>query len=168
MLNNRLTRVLAGLTGTIASIVAIVGILTKVFNWEVGTTTSAVTTVLGSIFLIGYIVDRMTSKVNKDLDERLVDIKDSIAKIEARALKSDLEQEKAICRLELAFLMSRQTKNTLAIEKKARHYFYDLGGNDWMGEEYSKWANKNGGDISVLMCDNFDKGGNNENRRTKI
>lgn len=169
MFQNRLARVIAGLTGTIGSIGAIVGILTKVFGWDIQATTAVVSILLLSVFTLGFLIDRMITKVNTNIDARLVDIKKTIYDNENRARQSDLLQEKAICRVELALMMNIQEKNKLAIEKKARHYFCELGGNDWMGEAYSNWADKNGGDISILLCDKqLLKERNNENRRTKI
>lgn len=169
MFQNRLARVIAGLTGTIGSIGAIVGILTKVFDWDIRATTAVVSVLLLAVFVLGYLIDRMISKVNANLNASLEEIKITIHENEAKAKERDLIQEKATCRLELALLMDTQAKNRLAIEKKARHYFCELGGNDWMGEYYSAWAEKNGGDVSILLCDKkLLEENNNENRGLKI
>lgn len=157
MFEKRLGRVLAGLAGTVGSIATIVAFLVKIFGWEVESTTTIVSTALLSIFMVGYIVDRMIGKVNKGLDDKIKVVEDLIKSEQERAKKNDAEQSKAICRLELAIMMRLQPDNKVAIEKKARHYFCDLGGNDWMGHLYSDWATKYDGEISVLMCDNNGK-----------
>lgn len=153
MFEKRLARVVAGLAGTAGSIAAIVALLVQVFDWPVEITTAIVSAVLISIFLVSYIVDRMIGKVNKNLDERLNCVKETMDNISTEMRKSNIEQEKAICRMELAIMIDKQKNNKLAIEKKARHYFCDLGGNDWMGEVYSKWAKENNADVDVLLCE---------------
>lgn len=158
MLEKRIGRVVAGLAGTAGSIAAIVALLVKIFGFEVEITTGIVSTALLSIFLVGYIVDRMIGKVNKNLDERLDSVRETIKEITEEMRKSNLEQEKAICRVELAIMFDKQKNNKVAIEKKAKHYFCGLGGNDWMGEAYSQWAENNGGDIKVLLCEDSRKG----------
>lgn len=157
MFEKRLGRVLAGLAGTVGSIATIVAFLVKIFGWEVESTTTIVSAILVSIFAIGYIVDRMVGKVNSGIDDKIKGVEDLIKSEQERARKNDAEQAKAICRLELALMMKLQPDNKVAIEKKARHYFCDLGGNDWMGHLYSDWATKNGGEISVLMCEDNGK-----------
>ena len=154
MFKSKYARVIAGITGTIGAIGAVVGILTTIFGWDIESTTGVVTVMFFGIFAAGYFIDKLVSKINDNISERLDAIERKLAENEEVVKKRDIEQEKAICRLELAYMMSKQPKNRLAIEKKAAHYFCELGGNDWMAFEYSKWADKNDGDITILMCDN--------------
>lgn len=157
MFKSKIARAIAGLTGVIGSIGAIVGILTKVFGWDTNLTTEAVTLVFFAVFVAGYFIDKLVSKINDNINSRLDEIEQKLIVAEEEAKKRYLEQQKAICRLELSQMMSKQPKNKVAIEKKATHYFDELDGNDWMSYAYSKWANKYDGDISILMCDNKGK-----------
>lgn len=60
-------------------------------------------------------------------------------------------QEQAITRVELLMLMEHDPENVVAIEKMARYYFRELGGNSWMSERYSKFAKEHGLDTSFLV-----------------
>ena len=59
--------------------------------------------------------------------------------------------EQAITRLELMTLIANEPRNTVAIEKLARHYFQDLDGDMYVTQKYSDWARQYGGDITIII-----------------
>lgn len=60
-------------------------------------------------------------------------------------------QEQAITRVELLMLMEHDPENVVAIEKMARYYFHELGGDLWMTAKYSEWAKQYDGDVSIVI-----------------
>lgn len=64
---------------------------------------------------------------------------------------SDKKQNQAITRLELMNLIRNDPTNKAAIEKMARYYFITLDGDLYITERYSQWAEKYGGDISIIV-----------------
>jgi len=151
-------RILHGLAGASASIAAIVALLTTIFGWPIDKVTAITTAVIGVVFVVCWVIDRAIYRVNSNLDEKLVEIKDTIAKNEVAAQERSRAHDRSLCRLELSDLMNNDPDNTVAIRKKARHYFCELKGNDWMGDRYSHWANKyDHGDLSILACEIKDK-----------
>jgi hypothetical protein len=152
-------KILLGVAGVCGAIAGIVALLTKVFGWDTDKTTAIVAIIVGIALLIGWGVDKAIRKVNKNLDERLDIIRSDIAKNEAAAKERSSRHDRALCRLELSDLLTNDPNNVIVIEKKAHHYFYDLNGNDGMGERYSIWAKEyNNGNIDVLNC-NMGKAG---------
>lgn len=142
---------LAGASGAIAGITAL---LTTIFNWPVDKVTAVVSTVVVIIFVVGWVADKAINRMSDNLDKKLVEIKDNIDKNEAAAQERSRAHDRSLCRLELSDLMNNDPDNTVAIRKKARHYFCDLQGNDWMGDRYSQWATKyDNGDLSILNCE---------------
>lgn len=146
---------LLGLAGACGSIAGIVALLTNVFEWDVSKVTAVVSIVVAVIFSVGYAVDKAINKVNRNLDKRLDCIKEEIARNEEAAKARSHAHDLSLSRLELSDLIKNDSKNTVAIRKKARHYFCELDGNDWMGERYAAWAKEyDNGDLSILSCEN--------------
>ena len=74
---------------------------------------------------------------------------------EARQAEASLQTDKgtterSLTRIELMLLIQHDPANTFEIEKVARHYFVDLGGNWYMAALYSDWAATYGGDTSFV------------------
>lgn len=151
MLDKKAGKLIASLAGVAGSVATIASILAKIFNWEINSATMIVAVVALSFFAVGYIVDRLVDKVNREINAKIGEIEKIVKDEQERAIVRDKEQAKAICRLELAMMMSNQPDNKVAIEKKARYYFCELGGNDWMGQAYSDWAMEHNGDIGALL-----------------
>lgn len=66
-------------------------------------------------------------------------------------MASNNKQEQSITRVELLMLMEHDPENIVAIEKMARYYFHELGGDLWMTAKYSEWAKQYGGDTSIVI-----------------
>lgn len=94
----------------------------------------AITGVIG--WLNAQIQDAISSQVN--------DLKQTMQ-------TSDAQQNQQITRLELMELMNNQPTNVAEIEKVAKHYFQELGGNWYMTNLYSKWCAEYGGDPSIAV-----------------
>lgn len=147
-------KLLTALTGVAGSIAGITALLVTVFEWDVAKVTTIVSIVVVIVFSVGYAIDKALSRINKNLDDRLAVIKDKIDENEVAAQERSRIHDLSLCRLELSDLMNNDPDNTVAIRKKARHYFCDLKGNDWMGDRYSHWANEyDNGDLSILNCE---------------
>lgn len=147
-------KIFAGLAGASASIAGIVALLTTIFSWSVGKVTAIVSIIVFLMFIVGWGIDKAIGKVNKNLDERLAGIREDIAKNEMAAQERSRIHDLALCRLELSDLMNNDPDNTVAINRKARHYFCDLNGNDSMSDRYSDWSRKyNNNDLSVMSCE---------------
>lgn len=159
-LTDRANKFILGLAGTAGAIAGITALLVSIFDWEAKKVTAIVAIVAALMFIVGFIIDKAINKVNKNLDAKLIGIKEDIAKNEAAAKERSSAHDRALCRLELSDLMNNDPDNTVAIRKKARHYFCELKGNDWMGDRYSHWANEyDNGDLSILSCkqENYSK-----------
>lgn len=153
-LGNNTKNFVAGLTGAAGSIAAISAVLITIFNWPADKVTAVVSIVIGLIFCVGYGLGRMVNRINRGLDERLENIKETIEENERAAQERAHARDLSLCRLELSDLMNNDPDNTVAIRKKARHYFCELNGNEYMSERYSHWANEyDNGDLSILSCD---------------
>ena len=74
-----------------------------------------------------------------------------ISEIGTEIRESDREQTLVLTRLELLSLMENDPENTVAIAKLAHYYFHDLGGDSWMSERYSKFAEEHGLDASFVV-----------------
>lgn len=153
MFKNKVGKAVAGVAGAAGSIATIAALLSKIFSWEVSSATTIVTTCFLVILVVGLAADRIVNKINHGIEVKLEELEKIVKEEHIRAIKSDEDQAKAICRLELAMMMSTQPSNKVAIGKKARYYFRELGGNDWMGQAYSDWEKKYDGGISALLHD---------------
>lgn len=88
---------------------------------------------------IGWIESSLTETTNQRID-----------KIEASLQADKGTTERSLTRIELMLLIQHDPSNTFEIEKVARHYFVDLGGNWYMAALYSDWAATYGGDTSFV------------------
>lgn len=153
-----MNKIVLGVAGIAGAIAAITAILTTAFEWDVAKVTAIVSIVVILAFAVGYAIDRAINRINQNLDKRLVGIKEDIAKNEAAAQERSRAHDLALCRLELSDLMNNDPDNTVAIRKKARHYFCELNGNDGMSDRYSTWSRKyDNGDLSLLNCEKQEK-----------
>lgn len=154
-LSDKASKTVLALAGAAGSIAAITALLTTIFGWETSKVTAVVSTIVAVMFVSGHAIDKAANKMNENLDNKLAGIKEDIAKNEEAAQARSRIHDRSLCRLELSDLMINDPDNVTAIRKKARHYFCDLDGNDWMGDRYSGWATKyDKGDLSILNCEN--------------
>lgn len=65
--------------------------------------------------------------------------------------EANRQHEETVTRVELIELMEHDPDNIAAIEKTAKYYFKDLGGNSYMLQKYSDWAKAYGGDITLII-----------------
>lgn len=80
--------------------------------------------------------------VNK-VTEQITEMKDEVT-------KSNEKTELKITRLELMNLIQNQPTNKVEVEKVAKHYFCDLGGDWYATGFYSEWAEEYEGDITFI------------------
>lgn len=113
--------------------------------------------VLGAVATIGTIVGLISgalawsnSQLDAHLDQKIDPLLEQIEKLSAESEVADKEQRLSITRLELTTLISHNPTNVLEIEKVARYYFMDLGGDWYMSKIYSDWAKEYGGDTSFV------------------
>ena len=76
---------------------------------------------------------------------------EQIAALEVRLNDAHQESQLGITRLELQGLINNTPENRTEIEKLARYYFLELGGDTYMTSMYSKWATEYGGNIEFVL-----------------
>ena len=85
------------------------------------------------------------------LDHQFVDkVSTQIDNLHDEMIESDEKTDRQITRLELMNLIQNQPTNKVEVEKVARHYFVDLGGDWYASSFYSKWAAEYNGDITFI------------------
>lgn len=77
-------------------------------------------------------------------------VSSQISDLQGQVEDSDRKTEIQITRLELMMLIDTQPENTAEIEKVAKHYFQDLGGDWYMTNIYSTWCRDHRGDPSIV------------------
>lgn len=103
--------------------------------------------VSSALVIIGAItgaVAWMNTQIQDAISAQISDLKDTVQ-------TSDKQQNQQITRLELMTLISTQPENVAEIEKVAKHYFQDLGGNWYMTSLYSNWCHEYGGDPGIAV-----------------
>lgn len=119
----------------------------KVFdrvNDQAGKVAGLVSSAIVIIGAITGVITWMNGQVQNAISSQISDLKTTVQ-------TSDKSQNQQITRLELMELMNNQPDNVAEIEKVAKHYFQDLGGNWYMTGLYSKWCQKYGGDPSIAV-----------------
>lgn len=110
--------------------------------------------VIATITTIASIVAGVTGWVTVQLDSHLdTKIEGITAQIEQLSTKSDTADKKlelSNTRLELTTLIAHNPDNVLEIEKVARYYFIDLGGDWYMSQIYSNWAREYDADLTFV------------------
>lgn len=85
------------------------------------------------------------------LDHQFVDkVSTQIDSLHNEMIEADEKTDRQITRLELMNLIQNQPMNKVEVEKVARHYFVDLGGDWYASSFYSKWAAEYNGDITFI------------------
>lgn len=127
-----LKRIVSFITGT----GVIIGLFMGLFSWGIGQLDGFVNSKLEDVAAQ---VSELQSNLGRQVENLQSDLK------EAR-LSSDLSD----ARLELNTLIAHNPTNVLEIEKVARYYFIDLGGDWYMSQIYSDWAREYGGDTEFV------------------
>lgn len=113
--------------------------------------------VLGAFATIGTVIaivtgitSWVTAQLDNHLDGKIATIANQIDELSAQSDAADRKLELSSTRLELNTLIAHSPDNVLEIERVARYYFIDLGGDWYMSKIYSDWAHKYGGDVSFV------------------
>lgn len=113
---------------------------------------AAVGIVIGVISSItGWAGTQLTSAIENQLSLRLNSSESQLEAITQRIEFAENKNELSNTRIELLMLINHSPTNTVEIEKVARHYFINLGGDWYMSQIYSDWAKAYGGDISFVI-----------------
>lgn len=123
---DNLDRWVKRIIGAISTLGVIAGMFMGLFSWGLGQ-------------LDGFV------------DAKIEDVSAQILALEDRLEVATREEQLATTRLELTTLIAHNPTNVVEIEKVARYYFADLGGDWYMSGIYSQWAKEYGGDVSFVL-----------------
>lgn len=105
--------------------------------------------IAGIISALLVIVSATTGAMSWVSEQLSADISSKFASLESEIKTANAKTETQITRLELLNLIHNQPENTAEIEKIAKYYFQDLGGDWYMTGIYSKWCSQYGGDPRI-------------------
>ena len=112
----------------------------------------AVATIVGVLVAGGScIVSQLDNAVAAKIDNQTAAVQQEVQKLTDKVTEQDAQQDLQLTRLELMALMDSNPYNIVEIEKVARHYFHDLGGDWYMSELYSNWAKTYGGNPEIVV-----------------
>lgn len=122
--------------GAVTTLGVIAGMFCGLFSWGIGQLDGFVNAKLQD-------VTAQVVKVQADITRQVSTVKQELL---------DIENESRLgrTRLELTTLIAHSPTNVLEIEKVARYYFVDLGGDWYMSQIYSDWAKQYGGDVTFV------------------
>lgn len=109
----------------------------------IGTITAVVGIVVGCI---NGVTASFDTYINKHTEAIATQVDSLRTDVEAMARKEEL----ATTRLELTTLIAHSPENKVEIEKIAKHYFVDLGGDWYMSQIYSQWAEEHEGNTTFV------------------
>lgn len=114
----------------------IIGLFVGMFSWGVGQ--------------LNHLMDVKIQEVTARVEEMQTSIAEQVDNLRAESQAADNESKLSRTRLELTTLISHNPTNIVEIEKVARYYFIDLGGDWYMSQIYSDWAREYGGDTEFV------------------
>lgn len=114
----------------LTSVAAIIGVLTA-----------------GTAWFLGQIDSAISNKIEDQTATLQQEVKQIASDREATAKQTELQ----LTRLELLMLMETDPDNAIEIEKVARRYFIDLGGNTYMSSEFSRWCKLHNADCEIVF-----------------
>lgn len=114
----------------------IIGLFVGMFSWGVGQ--------------MNNLMDAKIQEVTVQVEELQNSITAQVDSLRTESQAADNESRLSRTRLELTTLISHNPTNIIEIEKVARYYFVDLGGDWYMSQIYSDWAREYGGDITFV------------------
>lgn len=122
--------------GAVTTLGVIAGMFCGLFSWGIGQ-------------LDGF-VNAKLQDVTAQVVEVQADITRQVSTVKQELLDIENESRLGRTRLELTTLIAHSPTNVLEIEKVARYYFVDLGGDWYMSQIYSDWAKQYGGDVTFV------------------
>lgn len=122
--------------GAVTTCGVIAGMFCGLFSWGIGQ-------------LDGF-VNAKLQDVTAQVVEVQADITRQVSTVKQELLDIENESRLGRTRLELTTLIAHSPTNVLEIEKVARYYFVDLGGDWYMSQIYSDWAKQYGGDMTFV------------------
>lgn len=126
------------------------GLDKNVQKWA--TRLGAIATIVGILATSGgWIVSQLDNAVATRIENQTVAVQQEVQKLSDKVDEQDGQQDLQLTRLELMALMNNNPHNIVEIEKVARHYFHDLGGDWYMSELYSNWAKTYGGNPEIVV-----------------
>lgn len=99
----------------------------------------------------GVIMGAFAGAGNWIIEQVNAESNEQIAALETKLDEAHRESQLGITRLELQSLINDTPENRTEIEKLARYYFIELGGDTYMTSMYSKWAAEYGGNIEIVL-----------------
>jgi len=126
------------------------GLDKNVQKWA--TRLGAIATIVGILATGGgWIVSQLDNAVATRIENQTVAVQQEVQKLSDKVDAQEGQQDLQLTRLELMALMNNNPYNIVEIEKVARHYFHDLGGDWYMSELYSNWAKTYGGNPEIVV-----------------
>ena len=122
--------------GAVTTLGVIAGMFCGLFSWGIGQ-------------LDGF-VNAKLQDVTAQVVEVQADITRQVSTVKQELLDIENESRLGRTRLELTTLIAHSPTNVLEIEKVARYFFVDLGGDWYMSQIYSDWAKQYGGDVTFV------------------
>lgn len=108
---------------------------------RISTTVAAIVAILGALTgLCSWVNGQFQKAVSAQISDFQQEVRDA-----------DKADKQATTRIELMVLIEHDPTNVVAIERMAKYYFQDLDGDLYMTQKYSSWAEKYGGDTTIVV-----------------
>lgn len=114
---------------TIGSLVIIIGAVVGSFNWG---------------------LSQINSQIIEIVEQQFSPLSTEVREIKEQINESTNNTKLSTTRLELNTLITHSPTNVLEIEKVAKYYFVELGGDWYMSQIYSDWAREYGGNLTFV------------------
>ncbi len=115
--------------GTTGSLVIIIGAVVGSFNWG---------------------LSQINSQIIEIVEQQFSPLSTEVREIKEQINESTNNTKLSTTRLELNTLITHSPTNVLEIEKVAKYYFVELGGDWYMSQIYSDWAREYGGNLTFV------------------
>lgn len=115
--------------GTTGSLVIIIGAVVGSFNWG---------------------LSQINSQIIEIVEQQFSPLSTEVREIKEQINESANNAKLSTTRLELNTLITHSPTNVLEIEKVAKYYFVELGGDWYMSQIYSDWAREYGGNLTFV------------------
>lgn len=115
--------------GTTGSLAIIIGAVVGSFNWG---------------------LSQINSQIIEIVEQQFSPLSTEVREIKEQINESTNNTKLSTTRLELNTLITHSPTNVLEIEKVAKYYFVELGGDWYMSQIYSDWAREYGGNLTFV------------------
>lgn len=113
---------------------------------------TAVATIVGVLAAAGsWIIGQVDDSLATRLENQTASIQQEIKDLKKEADANNKQTELQLTRLELMTLIEADPENIIEIEKVAKRYFHDLGGNAYMSSEYTRWCKQYQADCEIIF-----------------